>query len=124
MCQIPVLFVDASPPFRRLVVRLLERYFATEIILVAESGHWPPPQMLPIQPQAVLLGLGGAGLTDPQLIASIHDLLPGVPVIVLGHLKEPAYRQAALAAGAAGFVAKEALSTELIPLLRQLVPPT
>ncbi|PDW03943.1 response regulator [Candidatus Viridilinea mediisalina] len=124
MSPIPVLFVDASPPFRRLVVRLLERYFAAEVTLVAECEHWPPPQLPPITPKAVLLGLGGAGLTDPQLIASIHDLLPGVPVIVLGHLKEPAYRQAALAAGAAGFVAKEALSTELIPLLRHIVHPT
>ncbi|RRR70281.1 MAG: response regulator [Candidatus Viridilinea halotolerans] len=121
MRPIPVLFIDPSPPFRHLIVRLLERYFAADITFVAEVDHWPPAVLPTPPPQAVLLGLGGAGLTDPRLIRSIHTLLPAVPVVVLGHLEEPAYRQAALAAGAAGFVAKEAISSELIPLLRQLV---
>lgn len=121
MRSIPILFIDPSPPFRHLIARLLERYFTADITLVAEIDQWPPAALPASPPQAVLLGLGGTGLTDPQLIRSIHTLLPGVPVIVLGHLEEPAYRAAALAAGAAGFVAKEAISSELIPLLRQLV---
>jgi DNA-binding NarL/FixJ family response regulator len=121
MGPIPVLFIDASSPFRRLVVRLIERYFNAEITLLDEFDSWPPQVLPATPPRAVLLGLGAEGLTDAHLIASIQTILPAVPVIVLGYLDAPAYRAAALAAGAAGFVAKEAIRTELTPLLYKLV---
>lgn len=120
MRPIPVLFIDASLPFRRLVTRLIERYFNADIMLLDEIDCWPPEVLPATPPRAVLLGLGGEGLTDAQLIASIQATLPDTPVIVLGHLDAPAYRAAALAAGAAGFVAKEAISSELTPLLHKL----
>lgn len=123
MRPIPVLFIDASPPFRRLVAKLIERYFAADMTLLDEIDRWPPETLPPTSPRAVLLGLGAEGLADAQLIAAIQNALPDVPVIVLGHLSDPAYREVALAAGAAGFVAKEALSDDLIPLLRQIVEP-
>jgi DNA-binding NarL/FixJ family response regulator len=123
MRPIPVLFIDASPPFRQLVARLIERYFADDITLLDAIDRWPPDTLPSSSPRAVLLGLGAEGLADARLIAAIQATLPDVPVIVLGHLSDPAYRTVALAAGAADFVAKEALGDELIPLLRRIVAP-
>lgn len=118
---IPVLFLDANEAFRWLAVRALGRHFAADITLLAEGAAWPLDAPPAAQPQAVLLGLGADGLVEPTLLAAIKAALPGVPVVVLGHLDEPAYGAAALAAGAAAFIAKGDLTTELIPLLRQLV---
>lgn len=121
MSSIPVLFIDASTAFRHLVARVLERHFAADITLVAEGDTWPLDELPAIRPQAVLLGLGAAGLVELHLLSSIQSALPDVPVIVLGHLDDPAYCAAALAAGAAAFVSKDALGVELIPALHRLI---
>ena len=121
---IPVIFIDTSDSFRRLVARLLERHFAADIVLAGDYSGWPVTGARPNpSPQAVLLGLGSNGLVDPQLLATLRHELPEAPVVVLGHLDDAPYREAALAAGAAAFVAKDTLDTTLVPTLRQVVAP-
>ncbi|NJN17637.1 MAG: hypothetical protein HC822_15875 [Oscillochloris sp.] len=120
MKPIPIIFLDANTAFRRLAVRVLERHFQADIRLLANADSWPLRFNGSEQPQAVLFGLGSDGLIDPQLMLAIHAALPGVPVVVLGHLDDPAYRSAAFAAGAAAFVSKDTIGDMLIPLLRQL----
>lgn len=120
MSPIPVIFLDRHSVFRRLVSRVLERHFGDEILLLADGDSWPLAEPLPTQPKAVLLGLGSDGLVDPLLLASINATLAGVPVIVLAHLYDEAYHEAALEAGADAFIAKVTLDTELVPVLHRL----
>lgn len=120
MGQIPVIFIDANTTFRRLIVRVLEQHFADMIAFVSDADSWSLARSSVVAPRAVLLGLGAEGLVDPQLLATIHIALPYVPIIVLGHLDDAAYRDAALAAGAAAFISKDDLGVELIPVLRRL----
>lgn len=118
--QIPVIFIDPNTSFRRLIVRVLEQHFADTIALVSEASSWPLAAPLEVTPRAVLLGLGGEGLADPQLLAAIQLVLPCIPIVVLGHLDDAAYREAAIAAGAAAFISKDEIDADLVPVLRQL----
>jgi DNA-binding NarL/FixJ family response regulator len=121
MSPIPIIFLDPNTTFRRLVVRVLRRHFAADITLIADHPSWPIDEALAPQPQAVLFGLGMNALVEPQTIAGLHAVFPGSHIVILGHLDELEYRTAAFAAGAAAFIAKDALATELVPVLRRLV---
>lgn len=120
MPPISVCFLDANRTFRQLVVQVLKEHFSADITLLGTGDTWPLPSAPSVVPEVLLLGLGAEGLVNPQLIATLQTALPKVPIIVLGHLDDTAYRVAALTAGAAAFVSKETLGVELIPVLRRL----
>lgn len=120
MIQIPIIFIDANTVFRRLITHVFERYFTDAIALVSDAASWPLTTLPTITPQAVLLGLGAEGLADPQVLSAIQIVLPCIPIVVLGHLDDVAYRDAAISAGAAAFVSKEEIGANLIPVLRRL----
>lgn len=120
MHPIPVIFIDANTTFRQLAIRVFERHFAAEVAFVGDAERWPPEAAPTGGARAVLLGLGAEGLIDPQLLAVIHAALPGIPVIVLGHLDDPPYATAALSAGAAAFISKDEIGDKLIPTLQRL----
>jgi DNA-binding NarL/FixJ family response regulator len=120
MHPIPIIFIDANTTFRQLAIRVFERHFAAEIVFVGEADQWPPSAALSGSVQAVLLGLGAEGLVDPRILVAIQAAMPGIPVIVLGHLDEPPYATAALSAGAAAFISKDEIGDKLIPTLRRL----
>jgi len=120
MLQIPIIFIDANTFFRRLIVRVLEQHFAETVVLVSEASSWPLAAPPGRSPRVVLLGLGAEGLADPQLLAAIHRVLPHIPIVVLGHLDDMAYREAALAAGADAFISKDEIGADLVPVLRRL----
>jgi DNA-binding NarL/FixJ family response regulator len=118
---IAVIFLDRNLVFRRLAARLFVRHFAAELVLIAQGDRWPLVGA-PVQtPQAILLGLGADALVEQDQMRDLRADFPAAPIVVLGHLAESAYREAALAAGAAAFIAKDALMTELLPVLRKLV---
>lgn len=120
MSPIPIIFIDANITFRQLAVRVFERHFAADIALLADADSWPLLVVPATAPLAVLLGLGSDGLVDSQLLGAIYATLPGVSVIVLGHLDDPPYRTAACRAGAAAFISKAEIGDQLIPTLRRL----
>lgn len=118
MLPIRIIFVEPHAVFRRLASRALERHFADDLALLAEGPGWPLASPPPEGVEAVLVGADG--LVDRALLDAIAAALPGTPIVVLGHLHDEAYSAAALAAGAAAFVAKLAVDTELVPTLRLL----
>jgi len=120
MARIPIVFIDANSFFRRLIIRVLERHFADAVALVSDGDSWPLTAPPNVAPRAVLLGLGAEGLADPQLLKAIRGVLPYTPIVVLGHLDDTAYREAALAAGAAAFISKDEIGADLIPVLRRV----
>jgi DNA-binding NarL/FixJ family response regulator len=70
-----------------------------------------------LQPQVILMGLDSPGL---EAISRLRNMLPGVGIIALTLLRNNAYRQAALAAGADDVVRKAELTTELLPAIRRV----
>ncbi|MEI8165945.1 MAG: hypothetical protein WCG26_06185 [Chloroflexales bacterium] len=94
MPPIPIYFLDANCAFRTIVVAVLRLGFSADITLIGTGDTWPIP--------------------------ACAAALPEVPILVLGHLDDTAYRVAAMAAGAAAFRSKDALATKLVPTLRGL----
>jgi len=120
MPPILIYFLDANRTFRQIVVRVLRQAFSAEITLLGAGDTWPIPVCSSSVPDVVLIGIGAEGLVNPQLLTSIHVALPGVPILVLGHLDDAVYRVAALKAGASAFLSKDSLAVNLVPTLRQI----
>ncbi len=66
-----------------------------------------------------LPGIGGIETTR-----RLRAVLPQIPVVVVSIHDTEVYRQAAAAAGAAAFVAKDRMGFELLPILERLLPRT
>ena len=118
-----LLLVDDSPPFLDAVARLLGLDPRSTIVGRARSGRDALAQVACLGPDAVLLDvclpdMSGFEVTR-QLIAR-----PGAPcVIIIVTLRDsPEYQAAAAAAGAAGFLTKADVGTDLIALLDALCP--
>ncbi|MEI7644688.1 MAG: hypothetical protein WCJ55_10450 [Chloroflexales bacterium] len=115
-----IYFLDANCAFRQIMVRVMHQAFSTDITLLGVGDTWPIPVSSSSAPDVVLLGIGAEGLVNPQLLTSIHAELPGVPILVLGHLDDAVYRVAAMKAGASAFLSKDSLAADLVPTLRQI----
>jgi DNA-binding NarL/FixJ family response regulator len=74
-----------------------------------------------LKPHVLLLGFEDRSDDTLRSIHRLRAAVPGVRIIVVGPLDMPAYHQAALEAGADGFLARTALNDAraLLPLLRQ-----
>ncbi|MEI8308296.1 MAG: hypothetical protein WCF99_14650 [Chloroflexales bacterium] len=120
MPPILIYFLDANRAFRKIVVQVLHHAFSADITLLGAGETWPIPVCSSAAPDVVLIGIGAEGLVNPQLLTSIHAELPGVPILVLGHLDDAVYRVAAMKAGASAFLSKDSLAADLVPTLRQI----
>jgi len=69
------------------------------------------------RPQVVLLDINLPDVNGLELTAEIKKLLPDTQVIVVTSLTAGAYVEHARAAGAIGFVTKEKIYTDLVPLV-------
>jgi DNA-binding NarL/FixJ family response regulator len=119
MIPVSVLLIDANATFLRIATRLLQEYYSTELMLVGTSAGDADAlqQAQTLQPRIILLGLSQHSLTALRLIPRLRAIMPDVGIIVLGALDIHAYHQAAHDAGADAFVAKVALSHNLLPTI-------
>src|SRR5215467_2843610 len=69
----------------------------------------------------VLLDLALPGMSGFNLIGTLHERLPSLPVVVLSALEEPENVRHAINAGAMGFVPKSAATRVLIEVLQQVL---
>ncbi len=117
-----VLLVDDNSTFLRIATRVLEERFAQdlEIVGTASGGVDALRQARELQPELILLDLGLPGLPRLQAVPLLRDALPGTRIICLTVNDSQDYRDAALKAGADGFIAKSALNTDLMPAIQQI----
>ena len=119
MVPISVFLVDDNPTFLRFAARFLQGCPEVELVGTASSGEDALTQFLGVEPQVVLVDLRMPGLSGFELIPRLQAAFPGVGVVALTLLDTDDYRQAALAAGADGFVSKGAMVAELVPAIQQ-----
>jgi len=78
-------------------------------------------RLLPeLVPEVVLMDISLPGSNGLQLTRKLRALRPETVVVILSDHDNEQYRSAAAACGAAGFVAKQNIGVELLPLLRSL----
>jgi len=73
------------------------------------------------QPAVLLLDLVMPGLNGIDALPEIRRLAPETKVLVLSMQDEPAYVRRAFAAGASGYVLKDAASTELVSAIHEVI---
>jgi DNA-binding NarL/FixJ family response regulator len=105
----------------RLAVRdLLE--LQPDIVVVGDTADPTTARTLipQAQPDVVLLDAHMQGGASFSLIAAVRASNPAVPVVIYAANPRPGEREAALAAGAAVFLAKDVLPHDLLDILRQV----
>ncbi len=123
MNPISVLLVDDNPTFLHILTRFLQEHYQSEVIVVgtAGGGEEALDKAQALRPHVILLDLRMPGLSGLETIPLLRSILSKVRIIALTLLDPNGYWQAALAAGADGFVSKFTLDTDLLPAIRQVM---
>jgi CheY-like chemotaxis protein/anti-sigma regulatory factor (Ser/Thr protein kinase) len=115
----PVLVVDDSPIDRRLAGGILERSGEYRAIYAA-NGNEALIVLEQQQPRIVLTDLQMPEMDGLELVEAVHSKYPLVPVVLMtAHGSETIAIQA-LQRGAASYVPKKNLATDLIEVLQQV----
>jgi DNA-binding NarL/FixJ family response regulator len=119
--MIRVLVVDDHPVVRQGLMAILR--FKPEIQLVGEAadGLEAVQLILERQPDVVLLDLRLPKLSGIDVMRQTHPQAPRVRFLVLTTYDTDAYIAPALAAGAHGYLLKDATPNELMQAIRSLV---
>lgn len=116
-----VLVVDDHPGFRRALVSTLSLVSSLEVIGEAGDGETGSDAAVALNPDVVLMDLSMPGISGVDSMKRIHRTDPDLPVIILTAHADSALENEALAAGAAGFIAKGGGLQELVDSLLDVV---
>lgn len=118
-----VLLVDDNPSFLHILTRFLHEYNQGEVVVVgtADGDEQALVQARELRPDIVLIDLAMPGLPGLKAIPLLRAALPNLGVITLTLSDASGYRDAALAAGADGFVSKATVNTDLLPAIRRVM---
>jgi DNA-binding NarL/FixJ family response regulator len=94
-------------------VRDLLATVSTTVVMVADEASLLESASR-LQPQVAVVDLSLPGDASLRWLAELKGLCPGMRVIVLSVHGEKSVRRAAMAAGADGFVLKQAIGTDLL----------
>jgi two-component system, NarL family, nitrate/nitrite response regulator NarL len=102
-----VLVADDHPAYRRGVVRALERA-GHDVVAQTHDGSAALALARRLVPDVALLDLRMPGASGSEIAAALRDDGSATRVLVLSAYDEPEIVEAALGAGAAGFLSKDA----------------
>jgi DNA-binding NarL/FixJ family response regulator len=116
-----VLIVDDHPIVRHGVRRMIES--ESDLTVCGEAASEPEARMLirELKPDVAIVDLSlerGDGL---DLVRDVHAQHPELPILVLSMHDESIYAERLLAAGAMGYIMKQAASEQLIVALRRVL---
>lgn len=113
-----VFVVDDHPMIRHGLAAMLRA--ESDIVWVGDASSGAEALQLapPLAPDVVLMDLVMPQMDGVQAIALLRPLLPDTRFLVLTSLLDAAEARRAIAAGAAGFLLKNASSQELVTVIR------
>ena len=116
---ISTFLVDDSLVFLTIAARYLvecgERVVA--VVGQAHDGESAIAEAARLQPQLILLDMMLAEHSGLDMILPLRAAAPSARIIILSMMDATPYRQAALRAGADGFVSKDAMVEKLMPAI-------
>lgn len=115
-----VMVVDDNSDFLAVIKNFLNQDGRFNVTAAVSSGSEALSSARSAAPDLVVLDLGMPGMTGLEALPLMRAAAPEAKIVVLTLLDTDSYRQAALRAGADGFVSKSALKRDLIPTLMQL----
>ncbi|MGQ0834760.1 MAG: response regulator [Gammaproteobacteria bacterium] len=116
-----VLIVDDHPIVRHGLRRMIELEPDLAVCGEAQTEKEAREAIRELAPDVVIVDISlgqGDGL---ELVRDVHAQLPELPMLVLSMHDELIYAERLLAAGASGYIMKQAASDQLITALRQVL---
>ena len=112
--------VDDSPEYLEATKMFLSIYPTIEVVGDVRYGFQVVEQVIELKPDLVLLDLALPDISGLDLLPKIKDVEEPPVVIVVTFHNIPEYKEKAHAFGAAGFVLKADLATELMHTIKKL----
>jgi DNA-binding NarL/FixJ family response regulator len=118
--RIRVLVVDDEQLFVEMVEAMLAADPLIDVVARAYNGREAVERALELQPDLTLMDLAMPEVDGIQAIAEIRAAHPDTCILVLTGGNDPADIDEARKAGAAGYLTKDRIATELLPAVRDL----
>ena len=118
--MIRVAIVDDHAVVRAGLRLLLEGAGGIEVVAEAGDGEAGVRAARLEQPDVVLLDVVMPGLTGIEATPQMLQAAPGAKVLILSMQDDPSYVREAFAAGASGYVLKEAADVEVVQAVREV----
>lgn len=115
-----LLIVDDDPRIRGYIKDLLGGEAGIRVLGEAEDGEEAVQLARALRPAVVLMDLAMPGTGGLEALRRTKGELPEIKVIVITVHGEEAYRRAAFAFGADGFIVKKRLRTDLLSTLQRI----
>ncbi len=96
----------------------------TGLKVVSEAGSIPAvfSVVRTHRPNVLLLDLNMPGGSSVEAITRLRRISPGTAIVILTMVDEPVFMREAYAAGASGYVLKDAAATRLVRAIRSAAP--
>lgn len=120
MDRIRVLIVDDHAILREGIRALLSLHKDLEVVGEAGDGREAIEKVRTVDPDVVLMDIAMPGLGGLEATLEIHREFPSAKVLVLTQYDSKEYIFRFLKAGAAGYILKKALGTELASAIRSV----
>lgn len=120
MSDIRVLIVDDHAVVRSGLRLLLERENGIHAVDEASNADEALFRTIEHKPEVVLIDVTMQGASGIEAIPKLLEASPDSKVLVLSMHDDPGYVRDAFAAGASGYVLKEAADTEVVAAIRQV----
>lgn len=114
-CKPRVLLADDCEAFLHLAHEILKRQF--EVVALAHDGAEYLELAEKCSPDACVVDISMPCMSGIEASRRLLEKTPGARIVFLTMHDDPAYRDAAVALGARGYVLKRSLDTDLIPAL-------
>ncbi len=118
MDKVKILIVDDHALLREGIRALLGVHDEIEIVGEASDGNEAIQKALEFTPDVILMDLVMPGMDGLEATRRIRKSIPAAKVLVLTQYETRQYILSAIKAGAAGYVPKKALSSELLTAIR------
>ena len=120
MKRVSVLIVDDHAVVREGLKLVLEKHDDLEAVGEAGSVDEAVEQAAALKPDLVLLDLAMPGKPGLQAMPGLLRADPEVKVLILSMEDDPRYVREAFAAGARGYLLKEAVANEVVGAIREV----
>lgn len=118
MAPIRVVVADDHAILREGIKVLLQGHEDIVVVGEAEDGRQAVQRCQELRPDVVLMDIAMPGLGGYEAALEIRRLMPNLRVLVLTQYDNKEYVLRFLRAGAAGYVVKKAVATELVSAIR------
>ncbi len=119
-----MLVVDDHPKAREMLATMILSYddkLDIPSIYEAASGEDATQLARDYQPHVVLMDIRMPGIDGFEAARIIKEECPSAAILMMTAVEEPGQRQVAADLGAAGFITKDRVGTELVPMLSSLL---